>query len=38
MDIFSLMTERYNVPIEKLVTAYITGAMHALKERRKQES
>ena len=33
MDIFTLMTERYDVTLEKLVTAYTTGALHAMNER-----
>ena len=34
LDVFSLMTERYDIPLEKLVKAYTTGAVQALKERR----
>ena len=33
LDIFTLMTDRYDVPLDKLVTAYVTGANHAMMER-----
>ena len=33
LDILTLMTDRYGVPLDKLVTAYVTGANHAMMER-----
>lgn len=33
LDILTLMTDRYGVPLAKLVTAYVTGANHAMMER-----
>ena len=33
LDILTLMTDRYGVPLDKLVTAYVTGANHAMTER-----
>ena len=33
LDILTLMTDRYGVPLAKLVTAYVTGANHAMTER-----
>ena len=33
LDILTLMTDRYDVPLNKLVNAYVTGAEHAMSER-----
>lgn len=33
LDILTLMTDRYDVPLNKLVNAYVTGAEHAMRER-----
>lgn len=33
LDILSLMTDRYGVPLDKLVIAYVTGANHTMMER-----
>lgn len=37
LDVFTLMTERYDITLDKLVKAYSTGAVLALKERQDQQ-